>query len=284
MKKFLSIIISLILILILAFLIILLPLNNLLKKDNVKRIVNNIQIEEQIEQDENFAKVIDKIFEPLYIEAKKYNISDKYIIKIMDSEEVKNLIGSITSNIIDYVITGNDQKIISNIDINNVISNSIDKINRNYLIFTEENKQNILQIVDKKINEYQDIIPNTKEVEENLNSNTLKILNVMRSLFASKLIIFLIVTVIILTLVIILLNLEKFKWLKYIGVNLFIASLISLLGNILINLIIKNNYNYLYDLLGSNFPFNISLSVSLILLSFLMLTIYYLFNKKSQNS
>ena len=268
MKKFLSIIISLILILILAFLIILLPLNNLLKKDNVKRIVNNIQIEEQIEQDENFAKVIDKIFEPLYIEAKKYNISDKYIIKIMDSEEVKNLIGSITSNIIDYVITGNDQKIISNIDINNVISNSIDKINRNYLIFTEENKQNILQIVDKKINEYQDIIPNTKEVEENLNSNTLKILNVMRSLFASKLIIFLIVTVIILTLVIILLNLEKFKWLKYIGVNLFIA----------------NNYNYLYDLLGSNFPFNISLSVSLILLSFLMLTIYYLFNKKSQNS
>ena len=284
MKKFLSIIISLILILILAFLIILLPLNNLLKKDNVKRIVNNIQIEEQIEQDENFAKVIDKIFEPLYIEAKKYNISDKYIIKIMDSEEVKNLIGSITSNIIDYVITGNDQKIISNIDINNVISNSIDKINRNYLIFTEENKQNILQIVDKKINEYQDIIPNTKEVEENLNSNTLKILNVMRSLFASKLIIFLIVTVIILTLVIILLNLEKFKWLKYIVVNLFIASLISLLGNILINLIIKNNYNYLYDLLGSNFPFNISLSVSLILLSFLMLTIYYLFNKKSQNS
>ena len=284
MKKFLSIIISLILILILAFLIILLPLNNLLKKEKVKEIVNNVKIEEQIAQDENFAKVIDKIFEPLYLEARKYNISDKYIIKIMDSEEVKNLIGSITSNIIDYVITGNDQKIINNTDINNVISNSIDKINSNYLIFTEENKQNILQIVDKKINEYQEIIPSTKEVEENLNSDTLKILNIIRSLFASKLIIFLVVTEIILTLVIILLNLEKFKWLKYIGVNLFIASLISLLGNILINLIIKNNYNYLYDILGSNFPFNTSLSALLIFSSLLLLFIYYIFNKRKQKS
>lgn len=275
MKKFISIILSIILIILIAFLICLLPIKKVLQKDNVKEIVNSIEIEEMIKEDENFKEVVDELFTPIYIEARKYNISDEYVVKLMNSDEVKSLIASITGNIIDSALTGENQKIIQNEDINNLVTKAIEKINNsNFITINDDAEEKILQIVNDKIEDYQEYIPDTQEVENALDDKTMGTLKIVRFFFDHNFVVYLSVAIIGVSFVIILLNLTKFKWLQYLGVNLMISSFFVLILSIIVKIFLRNNYAYILDILGNNYNTIITLVTITLFISIVFLIIY----------
>ena len=275
MKKFISIILSIILIILIAFLICLLPIKKVLQKDNVKEIVNSIEIEEMIKEDENFKEVVDELFTPIYIEARKYNISDEYVVKLMNSDEVKSLIASITGNIIDSALTWENQKIIQNEDINNLVTKAIEKINNsNFITINDDAEEKILQIVNDKIEDYQEYIPDTQEVENALDDKTMGTLKIVRFFFDHNFVVYLSVAIIGVSFVIILLNLTKFKWLQYLGVNLMISSFFVLILSIIVKIFLRNNYAYILDILGNNYNTIITLVTITLFISIVFLIIY----------
>lgn len=275
MKKFISIILSIILIILIAFLICLLPIKKVLQKDNVKEIVNSIEIEEMIKEDENFKEVVDELFTPIYIEARKYNISDEYVVKLMNSDEVKSLIASITGNIIDSALTGENQKIIQNEDINNLVTKAIEKINNsNFITINDDAEEKILQIVNDKIEDYQEYIPDTQEVENALDDKTMGTLKIVRFFFDHNFVVYLSVAIIGVSFIIILLNLTKFKWLQYLGVNLMISSFFVLILSIIVKIFLRNNYAYILDILGNNYNTIITLVTITLFISIVFLIIY----------
>ncbi len=275
MKKFISIILSIILIILIAFLICLIPIKKVLQKDNVKEIVNSIEIEEMIKEDENFKEVVDELFTPIYIEARKYNISDEYVVKLMNSDEVKSLIASITGNIIDSALTGENQKIIQNDDISNLVTKAIEKINNsNFITINDDAEEKILQIVNDKIEDYQEYIPDTQEVENALDDKTMGTLKIVRFFFDHNFVVYLSVAIIGVSFIIILLNLTKFKWFQYLGVNLMISSFCVLILSIIVKIFLRNNYAYILDILGNNYNTIITLGTLALFISIVFLIIY----------
>lgn len=280
MKKFISIILSIILIILIAFLICLIPIKKVLQKDNVKEIVSSIEIEEMIKEDENFKEVIDELFTPIYIEARKYNISDEYVVKLMNSDEVKSLIASITGNIIDSALTGENQKIIQNEDISNLVTKAIEKINNgNFITINEEAQEKILQIVNDKIEDYQEYIPDTQEVENALDDKTMGTLKIVRFFFDHNFVVYLSVAIIGVSFIIILLNLTKFKWLQYLGVNLMISSFFVLILSIIVKIFLRNNYAYILDILDNNYNTITTLGTITLFSSIVILIIYFVICK-----
>lgn len=288
MKKFFNTIFTSILLVILfvstTLVLILLPVKKEIKGNAIKEIVSSLEIEKMIEENDNFKQEIDEVFEPVFTETNKLGIDSEIIIKIIDTKEVKDLIGSITENIANYIITGENQKIIINDDINNLVNNAIDKINSSgYNEINEAQKNEILNIVDEKITEYQEIIPDTSIIDKEMPKENKEALNIIRFILGNKLLTYLIVAMIISTILLIILKFKKFKWIKYVSVTVLISSIFtSIITFIMLasNKIIFNDYPYIFNIVNKIINSSIILYISIFLIMVIILIIYKIKNKK----
>ncbi len=293
MKKFLKglalTILTLILFLSATVLLLLIPLKYTINKNVVKDMISSLKIEKMVTEDENFKSAVDEVFEPIYEETRQLGIDDEVVVKIMDSKEVKNLIGGVTGNIVDYLITGKEQKLITTENIEELVSTAMDDIDESgYYKFKEEERENVLNVVKQNVDELQEYMPDAKVIEGVLNKDDMKTLNTIRFILGNELMMYTIIIMVVSILGILALQYKKAKWIKWNAITILISSILTSIITILLlianNVLFRLDYQYIYNILSKSISFSLILSLSILAFMIVALIIYRIYNKRSKNS
>ena len=292
MKKFLKglslTILTLVLFVATTLLLLLIPLKYIINKNVVKDMISSLEIEKMVTEDENFKSAIDEVFAPIYEETRQLGIEDKVVVKIMDSKEVKDLIGGITGNIVDYVITGKNQKLITTENIEDLVSTAINDIDASgYYKFSEKERDSVLKVVKNEVDELQEYIPDTKVIEDTLNKDDMKYLNIIRFVLGNELMMYTILIMVISFLGILALEYKKAKWIKWNAITILISSIFTSIITIILfianNALFRLNYQYIYNIFSKTINFSSIISLSILVLMIITLIIYHMYLKKSLN-
>ena len=265
--------------------LILTPVRNTIKKNSIKDMITNIEIEKLILNNPKVEEQLEEALAPIYDEAEKYGIPKDAIVKIVDSKEVKGFVGDITGNIMNYVVTGENSKLIDPSTVSNLISDTIDDINESgYYEISKEDKDNILKVVDTEMAKYEDYIPDTSVLDQNLPTSTKDSMNVLRFVLSNELITYLFVAMLVSFIGIVLIKWKKAKWIKWNGITILSAgsfmSIVSVILLIVNNLVIKDKIIYVYELLNKPFKSSLILSLSMVILMIVALVSYTIVMKK----
>ena len=242
-------------------LLLLIPIKYTINKNIVKDMISSLEIEKMVAEDENFKSAVNEVFEPIFEETREFGIDDEVVVKIMDSKEVKNLIGGVTGNIVDYVITGKNQKLIATENIEELVSNAMDDIDDSgYYKFSKKERENVLNVVKKEVDDLQDYMPDTKVIEDTLSAEETKALNTIRFILSNELLIYVILIMVISILGILALRYKKAKWIKWNAITILISSILTSIVTIALmiinNVLFKLDYNYIYNIFSKTINFN----------------------------
>ena len=290
MKKFLKglalTILTIVLFLSTTLLLLLIPLKHTINKNVVKDMISSLEIEKMVTEDENFKSAVDEVFAPIYEETRQLGIDDEVVIKIMDSKEVKNLIGGVTGNIVDYVITGKNQKLITTENIEDLLSTAMDDIDASgYYKFSEKERDRVLNAVKNEVDELQEYMPDTKVIENTLNKDDMKYLNSIRFVLGNELMMYTILIMAISILSIIALEYKKAKWNAItILMSSIFTSVITLILLIINNALFRLDYQYIYNIFSKTISFSLILSSSILALMIITLIIYHIYHKKTSKN
>ena len=293
MKKFLKglalTILTVVLFLSTTILLLLIPLKYTINKNVIKDMISSLEIEKMVTEDENFKSAVDEVFEPIYEETRQLGIDDEVVVKIMDSKEVKNLIGGVTGNIVDYLITGKDQKIVTTENIEELVSTAMDDIDKSgYYKFKEEERENVLNVVKQNVDELQEYMPDAKVIEDTLNKDDIEVLNTIRFILGNDLMIYTILIMVISILGILALEYKKAKWIKWNAITILISSIFTSIITIILlianNVLFRLDYQYIYNIFNKSINFCLVISLSVFALMIVTLIIYHIFNKKIDNT
>ncbi len=266
-------------------LLLLIPIKYTINKNIVKDMISSLEIEKMVSEDENFKSAVNEVFEPIFEETREFGIDDEVVVKIMDSKEVKNLIGGVTGNIVDYVITGKNQKLIATENIEELVSNAMDDIDDSgYYKFSKKERENVLNVVKKEVDDLQDYMPDTKVIEDTLSAEETKALNTIRFILSNELLIYVILIMVISILGILALRYKKAKWIKWNAITILISSILTSIVTIALmiinNVLFKLDYNYIYNIFSKTINFSLILSLSVLVLMIITLIIYRIYHKK----
>lgn len=291
MKKFLKILAMIILVPIFfcatLTLLVFIPLRNTVTNNVMQDIFSSLEIEKEVENNPKFKTVVDKTLEPVYDVTREAGIDDEIIIKVLDNPEVKNLIGDVTNNVFQAVISGIDQKIITSDNIESILNEAIDDINKSGLYeIKEETKKEIIDVVNEESTKIQEYVPDTSLILNELDSDSQKALKIVRFILSDKFLIYIIGTAVISFILLVLLNLSHHKWLKYSAIITVITSICSLLLtaviSILNNMYLKVDYSYIFKVVAKFINSSYIISGITLGLVIIILILDYTLKKKKQ--
>ena len=213
------------------------------------------EIEKEVENNPELKESIEEALMPIYDITREVGLSDDVVLKLLDTQEVKDLIGDIGSNVYNAIITGEKQKLINVQNIERIISEAIDDINAlDIYEIDNKTKNEIIDFVKEEVNDYEDLLPETDVVLDGLSEEDVKTLNIVRFVLSDELV--LIVSVISLgaLLLIILLNLAKWHWIKVSsGIVLGSTILMILVTSVILgvnNYYLASDYSYISDFIS----------------------------------
>ena len=276
-------------------LLILIPIKSTISKDTIKNTITNLDIAKMIKESPEIESAINEMFEPLYEQARDFGIDEDVVVKIIDSKEVKGLVGGIAGNLVDYVVTGENQKIVSTNDISTLVGSVLDDIDESgFYKFKDDEKSKILGAVEEQVNNYQDLLPDTSIIEDTLDkdSDAKEIkegLELIRFILGNNLIIYLVVAMLVSILGILGLKFKKAKWIKTVAITILVSSIFALIatfglkfvGDILVEEV--KEVPFLNVLINKPINFSFILSGTITLLMIVTLIVYtVLKNKKPE--
>ena len=289
MKKFFKIlgtvILGLILFLGVTSLLILIPLRHTINENTIRNMVSSLEIEKEVENNPELKESIEEALMPIYDITREVGLSDDVVLKLLDTQEVKDLIGDIGSNVYNAIITGEKQKLINVQNIERIISEAIDDINAlDIYEIDNKTKNEIIDFVKEEVNDYEDLLPETDVVLDGLSEEDVKTLNIVRFVLSDELV--LIVSVISLgaLLLIILLNLAKWHWIKVSsGIVLGSTILMILVTSVILgvnNYYLASDYSYISDFISGYVNLNYLISGITFLVAIIILITYSIVLKK----
>ncbi len=289
MKKFFkilgTIILGLILFLGVTSLLILIPLRHTINENTIRNMVSSLEIEKEVENNPELKESIEEALMPIYDITREVGLSDDVVLKLLDTQEVKDLIGDIGSNVYNAIITGEKQKLINVQNIERIISEAIDDINAlDIYEIDNKTKNEIIDFVKEEVNDYEDLLPETDVVLDGLSEEDVKTLNIVRFVLSDELV--LIVSVISLgaLLLIILLNLAKWHWIKVSsGIVLGSTILMILVTSVILgvnNYYLASDYSYISDFISGYVNLNYLISGITFLVAIIILITYSIVLKK----
>ena len=289
MKKFFkilgTIILGLILFLGVTSLLILIPLRYTINENTIRNMVSSLEIEKEVENNPELKESIEEALMPIYDITREVGLSDDVVLKLLDTQEVKDLIGDIGSNVYNAIITGEKQKLINVQNIERIISEAIDDINAlDIYEIDNKTKKEIIDFVKEEVNDYEDLLPETDVVLDGLSEEEVKTLNIIRFVLSDELI--LIVSIISLGafFLIILLNLAKWHWIKvFSGIVLGSTILMILVTSVILgvnNYYLASDYAYISDFISGYVNLNYLISGITFLVAIIILITYSIVLKK----
>ncbi len=290
MKKFLKGLISFILVIALFYsttnLITVLSLKQSINKNSIKEMITDIDLETASKENAEIKKVIDDFLNPIYEETRELGISDEVVLKIINSEEVKDFIGNISGNFVDYIVTGKNQKIINTTDIESLVTTAINDASQ-YIEISDKDKTNIINVVKDEFSELESNIPDTSIIDDGMDNDTKQIINYVRFILGTKYLLILIIVFIVSILGLLLVRFKDAKWVKYVSITLLVASIItSIVTAILLvlnNIIFKTEIPTIYSIISKPINFSLIISLSLFVLTIISLVVYGNLHKKKES-
>ena len=261
------------------------PLKNIIGDNGIKEIITSLDIEQMVQEDDNLKEAVDEIVDPIYDELKDYGIKKEVIVKIIDTKEIKSVIGDIKSNVVNYALTGENQKILTTENIETLIGTAVDDLSENGIYnFSQEEKDKIVSIVSDKANEYQEYIPDTNYIDRGLSEDETKVLEIIRFILSDKLMMYILIAVFVSIVGIILLRLKEAKWIKDCSITILISSIIFSITyfalKFLNNISFKVDYPAVFNILNKVIKVGIGYSLALLIITIIILITYKIFNKK----
>ncbi len=289
MKKFFktlgTIILGIVLFLGVTVLLILIPLRGTINENTVRNMVSSLEIEKEVENNPELKESLEETLMPIYDITREVGLSDDVVLKLLDTDEVKDFIGDIGSNVYEAIITGKSQKIINVQNIERIISEAIDDINAlDIYEIDNKTKDEIINFFKEEASEYEDLLPETDIILDGLSEEEVKTLDIVRFTLSNELI--MIVSIITLGsfFLIILLNLAKWKWIKVSsGIVLGSTILMILVTSVILgvnNYYLASNYAYISDFIKEYVNLNYLLSGITFLVMLVILITYSIVLKR----
>ncbi len=266
-------------------LLILIPLRHTFSEKTIKEMISSLEIEKEVENNPELKESIEEVLMPVYEITREVGLSDDVVLKLLDTKEVKDFIGDITSNVYTAIITGENQKLINAQNIERIMSEAIDDIN-SLEIYEIDNKTKteIIDFVKKEATDYEDLIPETNVILDGFSEENMQILNVIRFVLSNELTLLVSIISLGALLLIMLLNLAKWKWIKISsGIVLGSAILMILVTSVILgvnNYILVNDYAYIASVINKYVNLNYLLSGITFLVTIIILIIYSVILKK----
>ena len=263
----------------------LLPLKNAVSKESVKETITKVDIEKLIKENPQVQEDVNEAFGPLYDTAAEYGISEDVVNKILNSDEVKGLMGDFTGNILDYIFTGKDQKIISNLEIEGLVSDALDKINESgYYEFKEEEKEEILGVVKDTVNNYQEFIPDTSVFDEALENDpeVKTVIKTARIVISDKLLTCLFIALGISILGLLGLKFKEGKWIKQSAITILTSAITITIGTLLLSSfgnLISDEVSLVTSIINSTLNKSLTLSITTMIIMIFILILYAIIHK-----
>ncbi len=267
----------------------LIPAKQIVSKQAIKKMISTVEIEQLEKENPELQQEINEILEPIYNETRPLGIEDETIIKVIDSKPVKDFTADVTSNIVDYIITGKNQKLVTTENIEELVGDAVDEINHEKIYeINDQQKQELLKIVKEEVEKNQNLIPDTKEIDKSLSKEDLQALSVIRFILGTKLLLCLITTLLISILLLLALKWKEAKWIQWSAITMLISSIISVfitgvcwMGN---NLFFKTELPYIYKIINQIIRNSLILSASVFGTTIVILIIYKVVRKKRTKS
>jgi len=258
-------------------LLFLVPLSQTLQNDSMQDIIMKIAFEDLIQQ-------LDSNYHPIY----DLEIEDEVIVKIMESDEFKQLMADITEDISDYIITGKEQSFITKEELKVFAAKAIDTVNKQSdRKITIEEKNQILQIIDENGDHYLEQLSMINMLDENMSQKELEGLNLLRFLLSMRLKLYFVLAIVVSLIGILILKWKEAKWIQTVTISLLIASILSIGTNLLLKVIsstiFTDDISYISGPIHTLIQKSLGLSSGLLALMIITLVFYKRTNSQKKS-
>lgn len=196
---------------------------NMTTKENMKQIVKDTDFTSEI-KNRTETKQMNDIFNDIYVVADKYHIPEQFIDSVLNDTTTKDFLGTVAANVIDETLTGKEEKILTEEDLNQLLENNIDHFQEvSNIQLNEEQQQNFLNLAKEHSATIIEILPTTAELQSYLSpsmSDSIKLLNSNTLLYTF------IGIIIISSILILLLKWKEKTWLLYFATPLFFSGVV----------------------------------------------------------
>ena len=264
-------------------LITLFTIKHTVSKDSIKDMIVSTDVEKIIKENPELESSLKDSLKEVYDTLEELNINEDIVLKVLNSSEVKSLVGDVTGKVAEYFLEGKDQKLIDADNITSIIGGVMDDINETKLYnFTEKEKNDILDSIKKGIEENEEFLPDTSILEDTLTEEEQQDLEIVRFIFGGELFTYILVGSLIAFGLIVVLSLKKAKWVKITSSTILVSgTLMAILMLILLvgTKLLGTEYSYVVDIIKMMPIFGLKVAVVIIILMIAILIAYHLINK-----
>ncbi len=220
---------------------------NLTTKENMKQIVKETDFTTDI-KNRTETKQMNDIFNDIYVVADKYHIPEQFIDSVLNDETTKDFLGTVAANVIDETLTGKEEKILTEEDLNQLLENNMNHFQEvSNIQLNEEQQQNFLNLAKEHSATIIEILPTTTELQSYLSPsmiNSIKLLNSNTLLYT------LIAIIIISAILILILKWKEKTWLLYFATPLFFSGVVLVMlayaSPTILSILLQSNNDLLY--------------------------------------
>lgn len=261
---------------------------NITTKENMKQIVKDTDFTKEI-KNRTETKQMNDIFGDIYTVADKYHIPEQFIDSVLNDATTKDFLGTVASNVIEETLTGKDEKILTEKDLNQLLENNMDHFQEvSKIQLNEEQQQNFLNLAKEHSATIIEILPTTTELQSYLSPS---MIDGMKLLNSNQLLYIFLGIIMISSILILYLKWKEKTWLLYFATPLFFSSIILVMlayaSPTILSILLQSSNDLLYlfvDQLALHLKEHLTIIGIVLFISSILIYILYFIGKKFLSS
>ena len=261
---------------------------NLTTTENMKQIVKDTDFTKEI-KNRTETKQMNDIFRDIYTVADKYHIPEQFIDSVLNDATTKDFLGTVASNVIEETLTGKDEKILTEKDLNQLLENNMDHFQEvSKIQLNEEQQQNFLNLAKEHSATIIEILPTTTELQSYLSPS---MIDGMKLLNSNQLLYIFLGIIMISSILILYLKWKEKTWLLYFATPLFFSSIILVMlayaSPTILSILLQSSNDLLYlfvDQLALHLKEYLTLIGIILFICSILIYILYFIGKKFLSS
>lgn len=261
---------------------------NITTKENMKQIVKNTDFTKEI-KNRTETKQMNDIFRDIYTVADKYHIPEQFIDSVLNDATTKDFLGTVASNVIEETLTGKDEKILTEKDLNQLLENNMDHFQEvSKIQLNEEQQQNFLNLAKEHSATIIEILPTTTELQSYLSPS---MIDGMKLLNSNQLLYIFLGIIMISSILILCLKWKEKIWLLYFATPLFFSSIILVMlayaSPTILSILLQSSNDLLYlfvDQLALHLKEHLTIIGIVLFIGSILIYILYFIGKKFLSS
>lgn len=284
LKTFISVFCFILLTISIIFLSFSYNISNFAKKDNMKDYIKKIDLVKEIKKVKNSGSTnkqskVTNMINDLYEMAEEFQFNEQAMDEIINSNVMKELLGSSAGSFSDYIINKNEAPQLTESNVYNLVDKNADKIFSVINVeLSDSQREKFLNVIKLEIPDLVNTVSDASSFIDNKNSKEIEL---FREIFSKKTRVIVLISAVVCFVILVILN--RKKSLLYLIASFFISGILIILSsfgitNIIIRIIKEAELSLFATPLANIFAQNIFITGSVMLL---ITTILYLIYKIS---